>query len=291
MSIRVVKMNSGNLFFGWADESSQNKGRYRAIGMVSHPAEFESKLEGDINNILDYVFDESGLKRRELKWNKIDIFRCRAYERIVDYFLEHTGLGNPPFRVDILRWDIEDSRHSIQGRDDNQNLQRMYYHLFSNVISKRWPSGDWCFFPDKTGSVDWGELASFLDLGGSKVDLNERFNIRSINEVDSKDNVLVQVADFFAGLSVFSKEKLGLYVDWKFEKRGQQRLVPVEKIDLSKKDRRRFKILSYFEEGCEKLKIGVVLDRSKGLWTPNPANSINFWHYEPQSDADKAPTR
>jgi len=284
-------MNSGNLFFGWADESSQNKGRYRAIGMVSHPAEFRSELEGAINNILDSVVDESGLKRRELKWNKIDIFRCRAYEKIVDYFLAHTYFANPPFRVDILRWDIEDSRHSIQGRDDNQNLQRMYYHLFSNVISKRWPSGDWRFFPDETGSVDWEEVAFFLDLGGSKVDLKEQFNILSINEVDSKDNVLVQVADFFAGLSVFSKEKFGLYVEWNYKESGQQRLVPVENVEFSKKDSKRFEILSYFKKRCKELKMGVSLDTSEGLWTPRPANSINFWHYEPQSDADKAPTR
>ena len=284
-------MNSSKLFFGWTDESSQNKGRYRAIGMVSHPAEFGSELEGDINSILDSVVDESGLKRRELKWNKIDIFRCRAYEKIVDYFLELSNLGNPPVRVDILRWDIEDSRHSIQGRDDNQNLQRMYYHLFSNVISKRWPSGDWCFFPDETGSVDWEEVAFFLDIGGSKVDLKEQFNILSINEVDSKDNVLVQVADFFAGLSVFSKEKFGLYVDWNYEECGQQRLVPVENVEFSKKDRKRFEILSYFKKRCKELKMGVSLDTSEGLWTPRPANSINFWHYEPQSDADKAPTR
>ncbi len=274
-------------FCGWSDESSHNKGRFRAIGMISHPGEMKNEIETDINNIIaNFVHDG-----RELKFNKIDIPRLKAYKGITDYFFEKANKGQ--IRADVLRWDIQDSRHNILGRDDNKNLQMMYYKLLFDVISNRWEDGEWSFFPDKNGSINWNELKFHLNIGSSKVNLKKDLNIKTIKEVNSKDNVLIQVADFFTGLSVFSKEHFNIYENYMEEKKGQTRLVPLKnKYKFSKKDKRRCEILDYFNEKCKDLKMGVSLKNKRGLWTPNPkTTNINFWSYEPQVEEDKAPTR
>jgi len=283
-------------YCGWSDESSHNKGDFRAIGMISHPYRVRGKLEENINRIIDSVANKYKNSRRELKWSRIDKFRFRAYKSIIDYFLEKAKQRQ--VRLDVLRWDIKDPRHhDVLGRDDNKNLQMMYYKLLYNVISRRWQRGHWTFFPDENGIIDWDELKLDLDNGISKVNLKEELNIKIIKEVNSKNNVLIQVADLFTGLSIFSKDKFSLYMkckdymDWK---NGQQRLVPL-KNDFSKisnKNKMRLKILYYFNKKCKRLKMGVSLEKKRGLWTPDPRNTnINFWHYEPQVEEDKAPTK
>ncbi|MBC7318129.1 DUF3800 domain-containing protein [Candidatus Bipolaricaulota bacterium] len=261
-------------FCGWSDESSHNVGRFRAVGMISHPYDMTNELEENINEIIANFCDGE-----ELKWAKISEFKLKAYKNIIDYFLE--DLDPKRVRVDVLRWDTENSRHNIQKRDDNKNLQMMYYKLFKNVAF-RWPHGKWNFFLDENRIINRDELKRYLD--------KSRVNIKTIKKVNSKDNPLIQVADFFTGMSVFSKKNFKNLNQ--YEDPHQTRLVPLEDNDLSKKDNMRFEILIYFDKKCKDLKKGVSLKSGEGLWTPNPNNTnLNFWHYEPQVEEDKAPTK
>lgn len=267
-------------FFGWSDESSHNRGRFRAIGMISHPCEMKNEIEKYINNVIDgSVPDE-----RELKWKDVNKFTFKAYKGIIDYFLREAN--KEQIRLDVLRWDIEDSRHSILGRDDNKNLQFMYYKLFRNVIC-RWGGGHWIFFPDENGFIDWEELTRYLKKLECKVPLKEELNIEPIKGVSSKDNVLIQVADLFTGMSIFSKKNFQDYQDYMEKKNARKK----EEDEMSNFERR-CEILNYFNKECKAKKKGVSLESKGGLETRNPkTTNINFWSYEPQVEEDKAPTR
>ena len=60
---------------------------------------------------------------------------------------------------------------------------------------------------------------------------------------------------------------------------------------MSNREINRFELLNYFNNCCKKEKLGVSLDSFCCLCTRNPKYPINFWHYEPQHEQDKAPTK
>jgi len=125
-----------------------------------------------------------------------------------------------------------------------------------------------------------------------RIRLSHEFHIEAVQEVDSKQTPLCQVADLFAGLSVFSWLKYDVYRCWQINQQKQLRLFPIEQtLELSNSDQERCAILFYFNNRCKAHKLGVSLQTKRGLWTPQPTNPINFWFYEPQHPEDKAPTR
>ena len=98
------------------------------------------------------VIQESGVS--EFKWEKLRQARERfAALEILDKVIDLSLQGK--LRTDILIWDTYDRRHQIPGRDDVANLQRMYYHVFKNVLQCRWPSeSTWKFCPDENTALD-----------------------------------------------------------------------------------------------------------------------------------------
>jgi len=182
-------------------------------------------------------------------------------------------------------------------------------------MKARWPEDAvWCFRPDKHTNIDWmtiqaclANAAVSIDLApdgkeGFRLQLRREFRIEEINPVTSTEHPpLLQIADLFAGIAVFSRDKFQEYTEWKLNSTGQSRLSQFSSIEdsitnqcsnnVSNKDHERFCVLQYFDSLCKKAKLGVSLKERKGLWTPNPENPINFWPYEPQHPSDKAPLR
>jgi hypothetical protein len=114
----------------YADETSYNVGRYRGIALISLNASDLSGLSEELNQIIT----QSNIS--EFKWVDLTSARHRfAAQKMFDFSIQSTL--NKLIRIDVLTWDTEDKRHKIQGRDDIANLQRMYYHLFKNVMHKR----------------------------------------------------------------------------------------------------------------------------------------------------------
>ncbi len=62
-------------------------------------------------------------------------------------------------------------------------------------------------------------------------------------------------------------------------------------IKLSKSDQERCCVLYEFNNKCKNKKLGVSLKINRGLKTFDAKNPINFWWYEPQHEADKAPRK
>src|SRR6185436_12586724 len=143
-SLSLLPMTSHLAF---SDETRFNVGRYRGIALVTVARGPQASISGEVGEILL----EAGVG--ELKWQKLRTARDRfAALSVMDCAMRHVQAGD--LRIDTLLWDIEDTRHKVARRDDQQNLHRMYYHLFKNVLALRWPEGaTWRLLPDEHASM------------------------------------------------------------------------------------------------------------------------------------------
>lgn len=269
---------------GFTDESAHNIGRFRAVGIVSMPTSQVNKLSIELRSILQ----QSGF-HNEFKWQEVKDAKGRfAGRKCIDFSLRHCS--SKSLRIDIVTWDINDSRHFVPRRDDSANLERMYYHLFKFVVCQQWPAhSSWLLFPDENPAINWDALREFLNL---KSGTNKAIN--KIEPIDSKHSSLVQLADFFAGMCRYSREKFVKIDAWQ-----KKELIELKLFDnqttafesLSGSDEERCVVVNNLNERCKYLKMGVSLNTHSGLRTLDSSYPINFWWYEPQHEKDKAPQR
>jgi hypothetical protein len=285
----------------YADESYYTGERFRSIAVVT----FENSNKGTFSKLFRSLLEESNVT--EFKWNKLRQARERfAAIKLIDKSIE-LAISNQ-LRVDVVIWDTHDSRHQVEGRDDIANLQRMYYHLFRNVLLKRWPSNStWYLFPDENSALDWVAVQDYLDTAGLTLEvtpnlfekrpfhirLSRDFKIHSINEVSSASETVGQVADLFAGIGAYSHSAFVKYNKWLSNLGGQlsMELFPNENLRLSNSEKERFAVMKHLDDTCKDCKLRVSLKSAKGFKTFDPNFPINFWPYEPQHSDDKAPTK
>lgn len=285
----------------FSDETHYSKGRYRGIGLVTLGYDCSGTLKTELNGIL------KDTRVNELKWQKVDAkIDCEAAKRFIDSAVNNACTRH--LRIDVLIWDTQDSRHRVMGRDDLANMHRMYYHLFKDVLVERWPDGSiWYLYPDEQSSMDWSEMGRFLDmtsisvgppepLSGLVESLRTEFHIVQIKPCKSEMEPLVQMADLFAGLGIYSRNNYEHFQCWELTQREERQLTlplpeAITDIHLSNSDRMRCPVLSKLDNLCKNKRLGVGLRRSRGLKTYDPINPINFWWYQPQREEDKAPIR
>lgn len=292
-------MSSKITHVGFADESHWNEGRFRSLGVVTLPLNCLEALSSEAR----YLLDESQVQ--EFKWKKLKGAKDRfAADKLCGFTVDKAFAGQ--LRTDVLVWDIEDSRHRVAKRDDTANLGRMYYHLLHNVVGERWPDNAvWRLHPDEHTGMDWETLSQCLEnvsttseedrslFASSRYSfkVHQTFRLGEFLPAKSCDHPLLQLADLFAGIAVFSRHKYDEYEKWLRES-GPQMLMFDDgdaSSDPSRSSLERFQVLRDFDNLCKKNKMGVSVKKQRGLWTPNPANPINFWCYRAQHPADKAP--
>ncbi|ABY35032.1 MAG TPA: DUF3800 domain-containing protein [Chloroflexus aurantiacus] len=300
--VGAIMTNQTITHIGFSDESNWNTGRFRSLGLVTLPICHLDSFNRELCSLLR----ESQI--HEFKWNKVNGAKERfAAQKMCHFAIEKAR--NDQLRVDVLIWNIQDSRHSIKGRDDVANLERMYYHLFRNVMRARWPNNAvWRLHPDEHTGFDWKTIQDCLKAksvtfkeehplfsGGFRVRLHQEFGIEEIRQVSSQQHLLLQIADLFAGLAVFSYEKYEKYEQWINTQSSQLTLFGNEQHSANESPTRseneRFQVLKTFDDRCKQLKLGVSLKSNRGLRTPDPNNPINFWMYEPQHPEDRAPVK
>ena len=287
----------------YADETSYNVGRYRGLCVVSTQKKYEKELDQALRRILC----DSNIS--EFKWEKLRTAKTRFGALAMLNFTVRKACEGI-IRVDSLTWDTEDRRHQIPGRDDIANMQRMYYHLFRNVMCVRWPDGSsWCLYPDENTALEWQTVADYLEAisigvdidenlftGGTfKIRLKEEFKINEIMPCLSHTNPLAQLADLFAGLGVYSRSCYDKFESWMRTKSSQVTLFEgwVNEVlkGISSADQERCRVLAEFNAQCKRYRLGVSLKSNRGLRTFDPYKPINFWWYVPQHEKDRAPTR
>jgi len=288
-----------NKYVAYSDESKHNDGRYRSISVVSL---IDSNTQCLQNQILG-VLDSSDVK--EFKWSKLESAKYRfAANKIIKLAIEQINRGL--LRIDTLTWDIEDSRHKVKERDDIVNLGIMYYKIYKNVIQQRWmKGGQWNLKPDEQSSINWKKLGEILNNSSLSKDhiakefefiFNNRsiydFNIKSIDQVQSDQEPIIQLADLFAGLGNYSISSHQKYIVWKEINSPQENLFSFSNdIQFSRSDKERFLVISELENLCSICEIEIRSKHSIGFHTPNPKSPLNFWLYNPQAGYDKAPVK
>lgn len=296
--------DTGYSHLAFSDESRHNIGRFRSVAVLT----CKKDVAKDLRQVISQLIYEGDLK--EFKWHKLRQARDRFVAlKIIDHSLDN--IRSNSIRIDVLIWDIQDSRHLIDKRDDNLNLQLMYYHLLRNVMRSRWPNNAvWSIHPDEHSSMDWDKIAEILYYKSHEViqhpsnlfsrnhrdyslSLKREFGIYTIKQVCSHEEPLSQVADLFAGIAAYSYSIFERYLQWENQHHTQLSLElgNQKEIILSNSENERFLVLSHLSQACKRRKLGISYNTTKGLHTHNPSNPLNFWKYKPQSNYDKAPTK
>ena len=89
------------------------------------------------------------------------------------------------------------------------------------------------------------------------------------------------MADIFAGIARTSNDDYGDYEKWLNQ--GQQSLIPDEnpyKVNISSKDRHRFKVYRFIDNHCKRKSWTVSLKTHKGFRTYDKLKPLNFWFYK-----------
>lgn len=297
-----MSKHSNYTHLAFADESRHNVGRYRGVAVTS----VRAACYREISQNLLALREESQV--REVHWKELNGAKERfCASKWIRAGLTYAKAGR--LRIDVLAWDTEDSRHKLPKRDDVENLHRMYHHLCSTMLVKRWPNeAIWRLHPDENTLMNWESVHEWLDrksVGGEVLKPNlvddgklrirfwDWFKLEKIEPVSSATEPLVQVADLLLGLAIYSRETYTKLDSWR-KTNVQSALLDLDETRaerLSGADRERCQLLHDFEYACKSLKLGVSLNSERRLRTPNPNNPINFWWWEPQHENDKAPVR
>lgn len=241
----------------------------------------------------------------ELKWKNIKkdgrLNVKRAKEAIDFVFLNISK----DLRIDTLIWDINDARHSVEGRDDIANYCRMYFHLHRSLMSRRVSNARWYLHPDRLSRIDWDTIRNCLGSDGtwqrhiqSDPILFEDARwiapqVLELNEVDSAKTPFVQLADLFAGMAAYTRTKPNVVKTLLTKMEETQQLFPedVPTFFPNRTDRGRFRVISHLNQRCKQQRLGVSLKTHGYFCTYDPRKPINFWHYKPQHPHDRAPKK
>ena len=282
----------------FSDESSSNSGRYRSIGMVSGSRPDALALHKETARLLR----DSDVE--ELKWRKIRTAKHRiAAEKVIDACASAVSQGR--LWVDVLIWDSQDSRHAVPNPDPATSLQIMYFHLFKNVMSRRWPSDCvWRHIPDEQVGARWEKIESCLSATDScqvnepalgetptpesfGASIKRLFKVAEITECRSQEMRLTQISDILAGMGAFSREWFAEYRAWKRNVGYDSTLFEATRHKEPPGQLEKFQVLSHFEARIYQLALPVAIDQTNGLRTLDPSTPVNFWLYQPQSRFDK----
>lgn len=284
----------------FSDESGHS--RFRSIGILSG----EKTNIDNLRNGLNLMLKECGKNSIEFKKiggdKKKELVAIEFIEKGIEYCVDKK------IRMDILTWDTHDSRHEIIGRDDIKNFQMMYYKVL-RWVKQCWKHKHrvWDFYPDENSAVDWKKLMSYLENTNlskkTEIDFTLFGEIRNLHfprfqnhfEVISGKEPITQLIDIFTGCTRYSFEKGKEFLKWREIKKNEKQFNLFEnsrvKMELSRGDTSKFRILKILDKLCKERKMGVSIKENSYLCTFSPSNPLNFWFYEPQHEADKAPIR
>ena len=278
------------------DESNWNKGRFRSISMVS--LEYQDYLE-----FRPFLHTITSSKHSEMKWSKID---TDTGMQVIGFVFDNLH----KMRIDVLTWNTEDSRHKgVIARDDEQNLQRLYFRLMKTVMRDRWPdAATWTLCPDEHECISWKTIREYLDDHSWDVetipfDTNpyhfsfiSRYTNKGIAPLRSHQEPFIQLADFFAGMAAYSFTCFDKLIHWKDTNSTQTTIFEnigfeTRYVELSKNDQYRIPLIWEIKGRSSRQKLGLSLNSTSGLVTWNPLIHLNFWLYKPQHEKDKAPVK
>jgi len=291
-------MAMGTTYLAYGDRSGSGSDQFWSFSLLTIE---ESRAQEVAECIRENVTAEGVSK---VEWKLIDGSReAEPYKRAALALV--TSLLNSldkkmEIRVDTILWDHHDERHSVRGRDDDENTGRMAYKVFIHASTQR-RQYTWKLYLDRGENFNRNKLVEVINNTYSQPpscsnylwhDIpRNRYLVSEHNELDSADEPLLWIPDMFAGMHRWSAEKPFISERLPEILGGQEVLFTDERNELSRSDKQRMDILARLLSECKKLSIPLDTREKHCLWTRNPNQPINFWPYEPQGDYDKAPQR
>ena len=264
--MRAGEAGGETVAYGYTDESQYNVGRYRGVALVSALSTAATQLTVEARDVLM----SSGAT--ECKWEKVRTARMRFLaEKLLNWALDAALMGR--LLVDVLTWDVGDSAHAGAGIPYLKRLHQMYHDLLADALAHRWPqAGRWTLYPDEQNALRWSMIQVGLPCPVTVV------------PGESHREPLIQVADLFAGLAVFSRAGYDVYEQWLCLSPGERRAslsgpIPHAHSRLSAADRQRCIVLDDFFTRCKRRLPGISLRTNRGLRTYDSSKPIAF-HWE-----------
>ena len=282
----------------FSDESRYNTSeQFKSIGVVSGTRANTELLNEQIKKVL---LDHN---KEEVKFSKLngDSNTRNCVNSIIELTLSFCI--NNKIKIGVLTWDVRDSRHAIIGRNDIENLKRMYFHKWGSVL-KIWGDAEKFFlYPDQFSAIDWNEINFYLKSKDfQKAQLQEslfknfkgcRFKIcENVTELCSKRFPIIQAADIFAGMIRYSHKHGAELISW-IEQSKQRNSLFKDEISIQQFTRKQigtFEVMAHFNDICKKHRLQVSLYKAKYFQTYS-WNKLNFWFYKSQGEYDKAPVK
>lgn len=254
----VTTENSQTTYSAYCDETRYNVGRVRGLGMVSAAASEIARLDGELRALL------AASHVTECKWEKVRSAKAGfAAAKLLRWTLDRAREGL--LRVDTLTWQAESAAQRVAAVPYRARLSQMYARLLGDVLPRRWPEGArFTVVPDEQGLLAWNALAAALP------------HVIEIVPSRSQDQPLIQLADLFAGLAAYSRERYTTYDRWLGLPRDARATTP----NLSAADRVRCRLLDDFFAECKYWRMGVSLRTNWGLRTYDAAPPLGFWWAE-----------
>jgi hypothetical protein len=284
----------------FSDESGYcGRHRYGAIGAISGSKSNTKNLNTVLQSVLN-KYSKSELKFSEVTGHSSTM---KAAKEFINLGMQYCHEGR--IKIHIIVWDTKDSRHQIQGRNDIENMKRMYYHILKRTKSNWKGVKNWEFYPDEFSAIDWqNDLVQYLEktnLDKSKntneetlfsILSNFRFPfVRKQGELQSEQYPILQLSDLFVGLVRLSYECGNKYSVWLSNEENKASLFPqLISCNASKNEKYKFQIMKHFKDTCSRYKLGVNFSRNRYFITFHDRNGIVIWFYKPQGEYDKAPT-
>lgn len=271
----------------YSDESGTNVGdRYTSVSVVSGEAEVLNYLRDKLGEVL---IDKDV---NEVKFSDITRYEWRVTEAAVGFVkcVVDFAVYNR-VRIDTItrdNWWISDGDYDYGSEPD---LEGMYCQLLPHV-GRTWGCTEWNFYPDEHPGFNWSgivsclSMTSMLNAEGDKEGFIDRtdeyaqFEFSEVEELSSKGEPLVQLADLFAGIARFSHEDNGGCAEWVARGYGRQGiLIPSMGWggeNITRSEECRYRIIGKLYSLCHRHRLYVSLRSGKHLKTLRPQSPINF---------------
>ncbi len=250
---------------GWviySDESSYNYGAVRGVGAVSLRVDNSARLGEELASLL------RASSVRELKWEKVRTARAAfAAQKALTWALNHAL--DDELWIETLTWEVTSAAASRARRPALTQLRNAYTTLLSSVMTRH-PERDvqsqgWRIAPDEQSAIPWTRIQDALP------------QTATIMPARSEPQPLIQLADVFAGLAVFSRAAYDDYERWlRVRGRGQDAHATTTTEGVYGSQAYRFVLLDEFYTACVRRLPGISLQTRRSLYTWRAGAPIQF---------------
>ncbi len=177
----------------YCDESGvENSPKYFVIGSIFIPRDQKSRISTEIEKIKnEYNF------KPEIKWNKITSRYLGFYKALIDYFVSNPDIE---FKCIIV------NKVNIDLRFHNYDKELMFYKFYYQLLKHKFKNDIqyYIFTDEKSRSFKprFVQLRKYLIKYNKENSFN--VNIKHMQEYNSRENNLLQFADFLTGSVFFS---------------------------------------------------------------------------------------